>query len=114
MFGSRLDIEHAFGQHTSMARTLVRRRRLAALGVVIGLAAVLSGPVANAVGVGGSSETRPPRTYVVRPGDTLWSIALRSSPSSDPRLVVDAIASANEVDPGALVPGQQLRIPSVG
>jgi LysM repeat protein len=48
---------------------------------------------------------------VVRPGDTLWSIATRTSPSVDPRLVVDAIASANTVDPGALVPGQQLIIP---
>jgi len=85
-----------------------------ALGVVIGLAGVLSGPVAHAAGVGGSAEAKRPRTYVVRPGDTLWSIALRWFPSADPRLVVDAIASANEVDPGALVPGQQLQLPSVG
>jgi hypothetical protein len=27
---------------------------------------------------------------------------------------VDAISSANRVDPGGLVPGQQLSIPSVG
>jgi Tfp pilus assembly protein FimV len=87
---------------------------LVALGMVVGLAGVLSGPVAHAVGVGGSTQAKPPRTYVVRPGDTLWSIALRTSPSVDPRLVVDAIASANEVDPGALVPGQQLRVPAVG
>ena len=83
--------------------------------MVLGLVGVLSGPVAHAVGVGGeSTQAKPPRTYVVRPGDTLWSIALRSSPSVDPRLVVAAIASANEVDPGALVPGQQLRLPAVG
>ena len=50
---------------------------------------------------------------MVRPGDTLWSIATRFAPSTDPRVVVDAIASANGVDPGALVPGQQLSIPSV-
>jgi nucleoid-associated protein YgaU len=114
MFGSRLDIEHAFGHDGSMARTRVRRRRLVAFGVAIGVLGVLSGPVAHAVGMGGSSEARSPRTYVVRPGDTLWSIALRSAPSADPRLVVDAIASANLVDPGALVPGQELVIPAVG
>ena len=114
MFGSGLDIEQAFGHHEPMSRTRVRRRRLVALSAAIGLVGVLSGPVANAVGVGGSREAEPARTYVVRPGDTLWSIAERSAPSVDPRLVVDAIASANRVDPGALVPGQELSIPVVG
>ncbi len=114
MFGSRLDIEHAFGHDGRMGRTRVRRRRLVAFTVVIGVVGVLSGPVANAVGVGGGADARSPRTYVVRPGDTLWSIARRSSPSVDPRLVVGAIASANGVDPGALVPGQELSIPAVG
>ena len=114
MFGFALDIEHPFGNHAPMGRTRVRRRRLTALCVAAGLAAVLSGPVANAVGVGGAPEEPPSRTYVVRPGDTLWSLAARFAPRTDPRVVVDAIASANDVDPGALVPGQQLSIPSVG
>ncbi len=76
--------------------------------------AVLSGPVANAVGVGGAEEAQSSRTHVVRSGDTLWSIATRFEPATDPRIVVDAIASANGVDPGALVPGQRLTIPSLG
>ena len=114
MFGSGLDIEHPFGHDASMGRTCVRRRRLVALCAAIGLAGVLSGPVANAVGVGGAPEAEVFRTYVVRPGDTLWSIATRLEPSTDPRLVIDAITSANGVDPGALVPGRQLSIPSVG
>jgi nucleoid-associated protein YgaU len=114
MFGSRLDIEHAFGQHASMGRTRVRRRRVAAIVVALGVTGILSGPVANAVGAGGSGSAGPSRTYVIQPGDTLWSIARRSSPSADPRLVVSAIRAANQVDPAALVPGQQLSIPSVG
>ena len=97
-----------------MARTRVRRRRLVALCAAIGLVGVLSGPVAHAVGVGGVQEAKTPRTYVVRSGDTLWSIASRFEPSTDPRIVIDAITSANGVDPGALMPGQQLSIPSVG
>ena len=113
MFGSPLDIEHLFGEHQPMSRTRVRRRRLTALCAAAGLAAVLSGPVANAVGVS-AAPARASRTYVVRAGDTLWSIATRLAPSTDPRVVVDAIATANGVDPGALVPGQQLSIPSVG
>ena len=112
MFGSRLDIEQAFAHHGRMGRTRVRRRRLLALTIALGAVAVLSGPVANAVGVGDAAGAS--RTYVVRPGDTLWSIARRSSPSADPRVVVSAIAAANHVDPAALVPGQQLTIPSVG
>lgn len=114
MFGSPLDIEHPFGNDASMSRTRVRRRRLTALCAAAGLTAVLSGPVANAVGVGGASKAHPSSTYVVRAGDTLWSIAARFAPSTDPRVVVDAIATANGVDPGALVPGQQLSIPPVG
>jgi LysM repeat protein len=114
MFGSRLDTEQAFGQDVHMARTRVRRRRLVALGVTFALGAILSGPVANAVGPARAPEADGSRAYVVRSGDTLWSIARRSMPSVDPRLVVDAIAAANDVDPGALIPGQQLTIPLVG
>jgi Tfp pilus assembly protein FimV len=97
-----------------MGRTRVRRRRLVALCAAIGLVGVLSGPVAHAVGVGGAQAVTTRRTYVVRSGDTLWSIATRLEPSTDPRVVIDAITSANGVEPGALVPGQQLSIPSVG
>ncbi len=49
--------------------------------------------------------------YVVRPGDTLWSIALRIH-DGDPRALVDAIQAANGTDPGALVPGQVLVVPA--
>jgi hypothetical protein len=113
MFGSSLDIEHPFGHHGPMGRTRVRRRRLIALCMVVSLAGILSGPVANAVGVGGTAEKNAARTYVVRPGDTLWSIATRFAPSTDPRVVVHALTSANGLDPAALVPGQQLSIPSI-
>jgi nucleoid-associated protein YgaU len=51
--------------------------------------------------------------YVVRPGDTLWSIARRII-DGDPRALVDAIQAANGADPGALVPGQVLLIPAAG
>jgi Tfp pilus assembly protein FimV len=72
--------------------------------------------LAAAVGVGGravlgavgSVEPSPPRvveapssqpavgeTYVVQPGDSLWSIAAAIAPDSDPRPVVDALRAAN-------------------
>ncbi len=67
-----------------------------------------------AVGAIGASEPhRVARTaYVVRAGDTLWSIAEHLAPGQDPRPVVDAIASVNRVDAGGLIPGQTLLIPS--
>ena len=34
------------------------------------------------------------RSTVVRPGDSLWSVAARLAPDSDPRPVVDALAEA--------------------
>jgi nucleoid-associated protein YgaU len=113
MFGSALDIERPFGQDWPMARTRVRRRRIAAVLALAGVVGVLSGPVADAMGVGGGGS-RDARTYVVRPGDTLWAVARRAEPAVDPRIVVDAIADANDVDPGALVPGQQLAVPAFG
>ena len=114
MFGSGLDIEHPFGQARSVtARTRVRRRRLAAALVVVALAAFVSGPVANAVGLR-EAPAAGATTYVVRPGDTLWSIASRLQPGTDPRFVVDRIARANDLDVGALVPGQQVTIPAIG
>jgi LysM repeat protein len=51
-------------------------------------------------------------SYVVRRGDTLWSIAEGLSPGEDPRPVVDALASVNDLDPGMLVPGRTLVVPS--
>ena len=113
MFGSPLDIEQAFGHPRAMSnRTRVRRRRLVAVLLAAGVVGLLSGPVANAVSIG--REVGASRTYVVRSGDTLWSIATRFEPSEDPRVVVAAIASANGVDPAALVPGRELVIPASG
>ena len=40
------------------------------------------------------------RTYVVRDGDTLWSIATRVAHGGDPRPLVDAIEAENDVTAG--------------
>ena len=72
------------------------RRRLmaAALGLGIVLAAAHAGTA-----LGGSTTSTPERRphvvdVVVRPGDTLWTIAQRVAPDSDPRTVVDELAAA--------------------
>jgi nucleoid-associated protein YgaU len=91
-----------------MSRTRVRRRRLTLAVSLTLVTAAWAGPAVRALG---STEdpVRVARTsYVVREGDTLWTIALRLSPGGDPRPVVDALATANDVDAGELVPGQTL------
>jgi nucleoid-associated protein YgaU len=46
---------------------------------------------------------------VVRPGDTLWSIASRVDPDADPRPLVDAMSEARNGAPLQL--GETIRVP---
>ena len=46
------------------------------------------------------------RSTVVRPGDSLWSVAARLAPGADPRPVVDALAAARHGT--ILVPGETI------
>jgi Tfp pilus assembly protein FimV len=108
MFDSALDTEHVFGHSRSMRNARVRRGRAAVL--TIGLSLILAAPAA-ARAMTGDREASPATPYVVQAGDTLWSIALRHAPGRDPRIVADAIARTNDLDPGSLVPGQELRLP---
>ncbi len=60
----------------------------------------------------GDGPERPAQqvTYVVEPGDTLWSIARRVAPGHDPRPLVDALVEANDLH-GGLQAGQELSVP---
>jgi nucleoid-associated protein YgaU len=53
-------------------------------------------------------------SYVVRQGDTLWSIARHLSPDGDPRPVVDSLSADNGVSAGELQPGQVLIVSAAG
>jgi LysM domain len=113
MFDSGLDTERAFGEHGRVSRTDVRRRgrRRLALALTVSLAgAAWAGPAVRALGDADQRQvTRS--TYVVRTGDTLWSIAERLSPGEDPRPLVDALTDVNGLE-GALVPGQAIVVPA--
>lgn len=50
-------------------------------------------------------------TTTVQPGDTLWMVAQRFDPAADPRVVIAAIMSLNDLDSPTLQPGQVLRLP---
>lgn len=47
--------------------------------------------------------------YIVQPGDTLWSIALRLDPGADPRVVVAELEAQAGSD--TLRAGQRLHLP---
>jgi hypothetical protein len=91
----------------------VRRRRtlLAMMGLAL---ALLAFPLSGSGGTShttGSASAAPlhPGTYVVRAGDSLWSIAERVDPSGDPRPIVSQLAS--ELGTYTVVPGEQVTIP---
>jgi nucleoid-associated protein YgaU len=79
--------------------------------VALALAAVAM-PVAGAMAAPEAIDRVERTRYVVRPGDTLWSIAERAAPGHDRRAVVDAIAEANGVDAASLFPGRTLVVPA--
>jgi nucleoid-associated protein YgaU len=95
-----------------MTRTGVRRRRLATTMTLAILAGAWAGPLGRIVGGQDQVGLAARSSYVVRQGDTLWSIAQRVAPGDDPRALVDAITVANGVDAAAIVPGQTLLVPT--
>lgn len=52
-----------------------------------------------------------PEHVVVRQGDTVWQIALKTRPQKDPRHTVEAIRVANRLQTLVVTPGQALIVP---
>ena len=78
--------------------------------VRIGLVA-LAVLVLWALFAGETGASGPERSYRVRPGDTLWSIAERTFPG-DPREGVWELRQRNDLDSPLIVPGQVLVLPT--
>lgn len=58
----------------------------------------------------GSSGAAPKHTYVVRPGDTLWTVAERTY-AGDPREGVWKLEHRNDLAGATIVPGEKLIVP---
>ncbi len=73
--------------------------------IVLMLAALVVGLAARS-----SHGAGPERTYVVKPADTLWSIASRTY-AGDVREGVWKLEQRNHLSSATIAPGQVLRIP---
>jgi hypothetical protein len=73
--------------------------------ILVIVAAVLWAVFARDTGAGG-----PERHYVVRPGDTLWSI-VETRYAGDPREGIWKLQRRNGLDSPTIVPGQRLVLP---
>jgi hypothetical protein len=107
----------AAGQARVVSRATYWRLRAVVAVMVVVLVLVMAQAGAA---LGGSTPAAPERhpaghaaveeaghRTVVRPGDSLWSVAVRLVPGEDPRPVVDALAEARH---GAvLTPGETIR-----
>lgn len=106
--------------------TVYRRRRLLVAGIaLLMLAAALVTAQSLLAGAGGGPLTAtgaaagPPGSmlpagtqgWVVRPGDTLWTIARAVEPHGDVRPLVDRLSA--EVHDGELYPGEVIPLPPV-
>ncbi|MGQ0778350.1 MAG: LysM peptidoglycan-binding domain-containing protein [Pseudonocardiales bacterium] len=80
------------------------------------VAAVATLAVIGGLGLLGQAASAriPAETTVVRvgAGETLWDVAQRVAPGSDPRAVVERIRQLNGTPGSAIQPGQQLRVPT--
>jgi LysM repeat protein len=88
---------------------LTARGRVALFLVMLALAAGGSVAVATAGQAADAGQARP--VAVVQPGDTLWSIALRTRPGRDPFTTIEAIRGINRLPDYTIHPGQRLRLP---
>ena len=95
---------------------LTRRGRIVVVVMAALLVAGLSLAVAGAAQATGRSASQRGTgsnlvQVVVRPGQTLWSVAENADPNSDPRLVIQQIAQLNALTSGPIMAGQRLWVP---
>ena len=90
---------------------LTRRGRLAILGLFVLLASFASAVLFATASRASDPGTVAAPTVVVRPHDTLWSIASRTSPRRDPYATVAEIRRLNGLHGYVIHPGDTLILP---
>jgi hypothetical protein len=72
---------------------------------------VAGGAQASDRGASHGSIYRGMTQVVVRPGQTLWSLASAAEPAADPRIVIQQIIDANALSGDTIRAGQLLWVP---
>jgi LysM domain len=98
---------------TRRGRMVVGALVLAAMLAVAALAWLAGAARADAAGSGASlsSVHHNLRSVVVRPGESLWTIAAQAEPTADPRSVIQEIIDLNALGGTSIQPGQRLWVP---
>lgn len=81
---------------------------------------VASLAAASIAGLGGQARARGPQDgqapavehHTVKPGETIWSIAVRLAGDRDPRPTVDRLIALNDLSGAVITPGQRLALPA--
>jgi len=66
-------------------------------------------PMAGAQSSRPGLQVSPEHTYIAKPGDTVWAIAMKFSGDGDPRPLADRLEA--EISGGVLQPGDRLVVP---
>lgn len=85
----------------------------APLALVLALSAFAGSAFAGSPAQAGSTASSASFEYVtVASGESLWDLAVWISPESDPREVVSALVSLNQLQSSDVQPGQRLAVPA--
>jgi hypothetical protein len=103
-------------QRTAPPLRLTRRGRIVVAvtaALLVTIISLLAAGVAQATNHGPSPRTARQNLVqvVVRPGQTLWSVAESADPDQDTRVVVRQIVDLNSLGSPAVQAGQQLWVP---
>jgi hypothetical protein len=88
-------------------------------GLAVAVAVALTGLLSLALAGGAQAVNHGParagyqgmRQIVVRPGQSLWSIAAAVAPAADPRVVIPQIEQANSLPGSTVYAGETLWVP---
>jgi hypothetical protein len=116
----RPDRSHRARQIGRPSRITYMRRRMAAVGILVlltflaviaagaALARIGGGPLTT-TGATSGRETVAAQAWVVKPGDTIWSIAEAIDPRGDVRPLVDRLSAETGNEP--LYAGEVIQLP---
>ena len=95
---------------------LSRKARLARTGILLALVITAANQLPALVAGASASDAKVSTgsvTYVtVRSGDTLWSLAQRYAPNTDPREWIDQVDTINNLGTAGVFAGERLAVPS--